>query len=65
MSIGDVVLFGNEYDMKPEDCQSKWGFGIIVSRKWNDDVMIWENVVWFVDLDQEVLCDDCDLKKVA
>ncbi len=65
MQVGDLVLYGDCLDRSDEDCQSTWGLGIILSRIWNGEYMLWESVVWFEQINQQVLCDDADLKKVA
>ena len=65
MKVGDLVTYGACLPMSDEECQSSWGLGIILVRNWNDSASIWESIVWFSDIRQEVLCDDCDLKKVA
>lgn len=65
MKVGDLVTFGARYPMNDEDCQSSWGLGIILSRTWNEECMLWDTIVWFEQINQHVLCDDYDLKKVA
>tara|TARA_B100000123_G_C25527504_1_gene339439 strand:- start:185 stop:379 length:195 start_codon:yes stop_codon:yes gene_type:complete len=64
MEVGDLVLYGACY-FGDEDCQATWGLGIILSRTWNKDCMLWESIVWFEEINEHVLCDDSDLKKVA
>ena len=68
MKVGDLVIY--KWDTVhavgfTEDCQSTWGLGIVLARTWLEDCMAWENIVWFSDLKQEVVCDEMDLKKVA
>ena len=66
MSVGDLVLFGyGKGQGNLDTSEYQWGLGIILFRKWNDKEMIWENIVWFDQINEHVLCDDCDLKKVA
>ena len=68
MKVGDLVIYRWDAEVEPcfsEDCQSSWGLGIVLARTWLEDCMAWENIVWFSDLKQEVVCDEMDLKKVA
>ena len=68
MKVGDLVIYRWDAEVEPcfsEDCQSSWGLGIVLARTWLEDCMTWENIVWFSDLKQEVVCDEMDLKKVA
>ena len=61
MSIGDLVIL-KEYSDDKHICL--WGLGIVVTRAWNSEGF-WESLVWFDGIEEHVLCDDIDLKKVA
>ena len=67
MSVGDLVVYEFDIDKSyadVDDCQSSWGVGIVLSTRW-DDSGFWESIVWFSEIDQHVLCDGTDLKKIA
>ncbi len=66
MSVGDLVIYEFDIDTSPDedDCQSSWGVGIVLSTRWTDGGF-WESIVWFSEIDQHVLCDGTDLKKIA
>lgn len=63
MEIGDLVIFKESWDVRHSF--DKLGVGIILSRNWNGDWCSWENIVWFHKLQEHVICDEVDLKKVA
>ena len=65
MKVGDLVLYKWSNEGSDEDYLGSWGVGIILTRTWLVDCATWENIVWFSDLKQEVVCDEMDLKKVA
>ena len=66
MSVGDLVVYEFDTGISSDeiDCQSSWGVGIVLSTRW-DDSGFWESIVWFSEIDQHVLCDGTDLKKIA
>ena len=65
MQIGDLVIYKFDTPLWKPESEIDWGYGVIISRIWNDDAMIWENTVWFSKMQEHVLCDDVDLQFVA